>query len=81
MEGKDENNVGHPTLNPQIDEQTTTTYAIIEDVGQVIEGSLADAVQEAVGSFPFQNCCTGKLYCILAIYEIPCLSSEDCDSF
>uniref|UniRef100_K1PNW9 General transcription factor 3C polypeptide 3 n=1 Tax=Magallana gigas TaxID=29159 RepID=K1PNW9_MAGGI len=47
MEGKDENNVGHPTLNPQIDEQTTTTYAIIEDVGQVIEGSLADAVQEA----------------------------------
>lgn len=47
MEGKDENNVGHPTLNSQIDEQTTTTYAIIEDVGQVIEGSLADAVQEA----------------------------------
>lgn len=55
MEGKDENNVGHPTLNSQIDEQTTTTYAIIEDVGQVIEGSLADAVQEAVGSFPFHE--------------------------
>lgn len=55
MEGKDENNVGHPTLNPHIDEQTTTTYAIIENVGQVIEGSLTDAVQEAVGSFPFHK--------------------------
>lgn len=54
MEGKDENNAGHPSLNTHIDEQTTTTYAIIENVGQVIEGSLADAVQEAVGSFPFR---------------------------